>query len=132
MFYRNYPIGDYDDSIVVVSPEYDDVVDYDSYVPDSEVVRNFGLSGSGSLSTPRYDDNDDMPSDELVSIRSGKYDRTEVAAIVKRKVKDAKADVEKDKVDKAKKELEAIDKARQDYLDKSVGFDGAAAASTVT
>ena len=132
MFYRNYPIGDYDESILVVSPIYDSVVDYDSYIPDSEGVRNFGLSGSGSVGTPQYDDNDNLPSDELVSIRSGKYDRTEVDAIVKRKVTEAKVDVKKDKDTKARKKAEAIDKARQDYLDKSVGFDGAAAASTET
>lgn len=130
MFYRNYSIGDYDESIVVISPVYDSVVDYDSYIPDSEVVRNFGLSGSGSVGTPQYDDNDNLPSDELVSIRSGKYDRTEVDAIVKRKVAEAKTDVKNDKEAKARKKAEAIDKARQDYLDKSVGFDGAAAAST--
>jgi len=130
MFYRNYFIGDVDSTISVPVPVYDDVVDKDGYIPDSEVVRNFGLSGSGSVGTPLYDDVNNMPSDELVSIRSGKYDKVEIASIVNNKVAQAESDLNEHKKSKAKKDMEAVDKARQEYLDKSVGFDGAAAAST--
>lgn len=107
----------------VPTVKYDDVVDRSQFRPDSEQVRNFGLTGSGSNGQGAYD-NDNIPSDDVVRVRSGKLDRTEVAKLLEQSVNNGVKqtnELEKRKVEKAKQDL--ID-ARQDYLDKATGFKG--------
>lgn len=61
---------------------YDDPVDRSQFRPDSEQVRAFQLTGSGSNSTPLYDNPDEMPSDLAVMLRSGRFDKAEVSKIM--------------------------------------------------
>lgn len=112
-----------DDFVSVHSLEYDDIVDRSQFRPDSEQTRIFELTGSGSTGNPQYDTYD--VSDIAVKIRSGKFDKAEVANIMRNRADEFKNENDKALKDKAQKELETISKARQDYLDKVTGFKGA-------
>lgn len=103
---------------------YDDIVDRSSFRPDSEQVRQFHLSGSGSVGQPVYDDFDNLPTDLEVAIRSGKLDKAEISQLQQIKADEIDKSVTKAKKIKAIKEAEDISKARQDYLDKATGFTG--------
>lgn len=103
---------------------YDDIVDKSSYRQDSENIRNFISNGSGSSGEPLYDDTDNMPSNLEVSLRSGKFDKGEVSQMIMKKAEEADRSKNAD-IKKAKNEqLEKINKARQEYLDKKTGFNG--------
>lgn len=103
---------------------YDDIVDRSSFRPDSEQVRQFHLSGSGSVGQPVYDDSDNLPTDLEVAIRSGKLDKAEISQLQQIKADEIDKSVTKAKKIKAIKEAEDVSKARQDYLDKATGFTG--------
>lgn len=102
---------------------YDDVVDYSSFRPDSEQTRNMALAGAGSTGQGVYD-GDKIPSDDVVRVRSGKLDKTEVAKLQKQLLETYSDENDKKIADAKNKELEAINKARQEYLDKATGFSG--------
>lgn len=72
---------------------YDDPVDRSQFRPDSEQVRAFRLTGSGSNLSPLYDNEDNPPSDLEVQLRSGKLDKAEVSQILQIKSKKAREDL---------------------------------------
>lgn len=72
---------------------YDDPVDRSQFRPDSEQVRAFRLTGSGSNLTPLYDDESNPPSDLEVQLRSGKLDKAEVSQILQIKSKKVREDL---------------------------------------
>lgn len=74
---------------------YDDPVDRSQFRPDSEQVRAFRLTGSGSNLSPLYDKEDSPPSDLEVQLRSGKFDKAEVSQILQIKSKNVKEDFKK-------------------------------------
>lgn len=74
---------------------YDDPVDRSQFRPDSEQVRAFRLTGSGSNLSPLYDKEDNLPSDLEVQLRSGKLDKAEVSQILQIKSKNVKEDLKK-------------------------------------
>lgn len=73
---------------------YDDPVDRSQFRPDSEQVRAFRLTGSGSNLSPLYDKEDNPPSDLEVQLRSGKLDKAEVSQILQAKSKNVRVDLE--------------------------------------
>lgn len=112
--------------IFVSRPEikYDSVVDRSQFRPDSENVRNFGLSGAGSGSQGSFDSPDREPSDLEVRIRSGKLDKAEVGIVLKQLSESYQKENESAIKAKKQKELQAIADSRQEYLDKVTGFSG--------
>lgn len=103
------------------SIEYDDIVDKSRFTQDKESVRSARLgSGAGVSGTPVYDsDSEELPSKEIVALRSGKMDIADVHQAqlqaqekAKKSSKDAKESRDK-----------AIAQARLDFLDKKSGFD---------
>lgn len=103
--------------------KYDDIVDRSQFRPDSEQTRNFALTGAGSSSQGVYD-NDNIPDDDIVRVRTGKLDRTEVANLVKQKTEQFHNVNSEIISDTKEKERQAILDARQEYLDKATGFSG--------
>lgn len=93
-------------------PNYDSIVDYSSFRPDKEEERIARITGEGGK-IGRYDTEGKIPSDLIVDIRQGRYDRAEVQELVKQKGEELE-----------KQQKEAIDKARQEYLDQKTGFTG--------
>lgn len=72
---------------------YDDPVDRTQFRPDSEQVRAFHMTGAGSNTTPVYDDDNNMPSDLIVAMRSGKLDKAEISQIMQSKSKKVQEDL---------------------------------------
>lgn len=103
--------------------KYDDIVDRSQFRPDSEQTRNLALAGAGSSGQGMYD-NDNLPDDDVVRVRSGKLDRTEVAQLIRQKAEQFDNENVKEIADKKAKERQAIVDARQEYLDKATGFSG--------
>lgn len=103
---------------------YDEVVDKSQFRPDSEQVRMFHLTGSGSNINPVYDDPDNMPTDLEVRIRSGKLDKAEITQLQYSKEEQLKKSASDLKKEKLQSDKEKIAEARQDFLDKSTGFKG--------
>lgn len=116
--------------IGISEDSYDDPVDRSQFRPDSEQVRQFRLSGAGSSGTPLYD-GENLPTDLEVNIRSGKLDKAEISQL--QLVQEAKMKETSDKklASDEKKKADAINKARQDFLDKSTGFKGSDQTETV-
>lgn len=121
-FYFNLASPCYDEFFKTEPVEYDDIVDRSRFVQDKESVRSARLgSGSGVVGTPVYDTDNggDLPSKEIVALRSGKMDIADVHQAqlqaqdkVKKSAKDAKDAKDKE-----------IAQARLDYLDSKSGFD---------
>lgn len=109
---------------------YDDPVDRSQFRPDSEQVRQFRLSGAGSSGTPVYDD-DSLPTDLEVDIRSGKLDKAEISQLQLAQEAKMKETSDKKLAAEEKKKADEINKARQDFLDKSTGFKGSDQTETV-
>ena len=92
-----------------------EIVDLQEFMPDSENVRAFRISGSsgGSGSVPLYDYPDgkipknDTVTDLVLKMRSGKLDRADIDNIKRDLINKAKADTFKAHSDKV---LSAIDK----------------------
>lgn len=108
----------------LITPKYDSIVDRSNFSIDAdrENVRKSMLSGGSLLSDNAYDNLDNPPSDLEVKLRSGKFDKAEVQMIQKNLVKEVSdAATEKDK-EVAQKKLDKINQARQEHLDKMVGF----------
>lgn len=126
MIYRYNNSGFLDSNLYpkVFSPEYDSVVDSSTYRPDSENTRHFLLSGSGTCSTPLYDENpDDVSSIELL-LRQGKLDKGEISQLILDKKADYKESISEHKKELVLDEVKKINEARQEYLDKATGFTG--------
>lgn len=108
------------DGVFVEEPiEYDDIVDRSAFVLDSETVRNARLGSSGGASGQPVYDGDELPSKEIVALRSGKLDIADVSQLQRDKAQEFQADADKRHADQAKD----IAQARLDYLDKTSGFD---------
>lgn len=99
--------------------EYDDILDKSSFKPDSENMRLQSLTGAGGK-VGVFDT--DIPSDLAVQIRSGKFDRAEIAQKIKEASEKLSDDVNSELSDIEAKKLSDIQKARQDYLDSKTGF----------
>lgn len=114
------PTADFDDKREPI--EYDDIVDRSRFTQDKESVRSARLgSGAGVSGTPVYDtdSSQELPSKEIVALRSGKMDIADVhQAQLKAQNKAKKSS--KDAKDAKEKE---IAQARLDYLDSKSGFD---------
>lgn len=108
------------DGVFVEEPiEYDDIVDRSAFVLDSETVRNARLGSLGGASGQPVYDGDELPSKEIVALRSGKLDIADVSQLQRDKAQEFQADADKRKADNDK----SIAQARLDYLDKTSGFD---------
>lgn len=101
---------------------YDDIVDRSQFRPDSEQTRIFQLTGSGSQGNPSYDKEE--PSDIAVMIRSGKFDKAEVANIMRNRADEFAKENDNAKKEKMAKELKEVNDARQAFLDQKTGFTG--------
>ncbi len=104
---------------------YDDIVDRSTFSSESdkEEIRRFQLVGASS-GVGSYDDPKNSPSDLEVQIRSGKFDKAEVSDIIRHKEKEIKKSQSDFEKSKKEDELKAISDARQEYMDKVIGFDG--------
>lgn len=90
---------------------YDSVVDYESYRPGNEEERAQIITGGATGREGKYDT--EKPTNLLVDIRQGKYDKAEVQKILENKEEELE-----------QQQKEEIAKARQEYLDKKTGFTG--------
>lgn len=113
--------GSFDFKILFPDFKYDDILDKSSFRPNSENIRQASLSGAG-VKTGVYDDSDNLPSDLMVRIRSGKLDRAEIAQEIEKAKNDAISKVNDFEKASALKKAEDISRARQDYLDSRTGF----------
>ena len=94
-------------------PNYDSVVDYSSFRPDKETERIARITGGGENGIGKYDSDEQPPTNLIVDIRQGKYDRAEVQEMLETKKKELETEQQK-----------AIAEARQEYLDTKTGFTG--------
>lgn len=93
---------------------YDDIVDRSHYVTNKETIRQTRItSDTSGGQTPVYDNHE--PTQLEIAIRSGKLDKADVHQIQLKMQEEIKTENQKQKT-------EALDKARQDYLDKATGF----------
>lgn len=93
---------------------YDDIVDRSHYITNKETIRQTRItSDTSGGQTPVYDDHE--PTELEIKIRSGKLDKADIHQIQLKMQEEIKTESEKQKT-------EALDKARQDYLDKATGF----------
>lgn len=115
-------IVDVTDYSRVAKKIYDDIVDRSQFRPDSEQTRIFQLTGSGAQGKPSYDSEE--PSDIAVMIRSGKFDKAEVANIMRNRADEFAKENDSKKADKKAKELQELNDARQAFLDQKTGFTG--------
>lgn len=113
--------GSFDFKILFPDFKYDDILDKSSFRPNSENIRQASISGAG-VKTGVYDDSDNLPSDLMVRIRSGKLDRAEIAQEIEKAKNDAISKVNDFEKASALKKAEDISRARQDYLDSRTGF----------
>ena len=103
------------------TPVYDKIVDFSSFVPDSESTRVGASSGQGSSFSGSYD-GENIPSDDVVRVRSGKLDKAEVSKLIKEKTKQAKNESDVKVQNEAIAQAKALNDARQSYLDEKTGF----------
>lgn len=103
---------------------YDKVVDDSQFRPDSENVRSFQLTGSGSIGIPQYDEHPEEVTQTELEIRSGRLDKAEISQLKQIREKELNETHEEFKKEKAAERLEKENKARQDYIDKATGFKG--------
>lgn len=94
--------------------EYDDIVDRSHYITNKETIRQTRItSDTSGGQTPVYDDHE--PTQIEIALRSGKLDKADVHQLQLKMQEEIKTGNEKAKA-------EALEKARQDYLDKATGF----------
>lgn len=108
----------------------DDIVDKSEFRPDSETIRGLKLSaGSGLTDKGLYDYPEgvipdvDTVTPELVALRNGKLDKADVQKLsdeADAALKESMSNAEKEKL---LAEKEAINNARQSFLDEQTGFD---------
>lgn len=93
---------------------YDDIVDRSHFITNRETIRQTRItSDTSGGQTPVYDDHE--PTQLEIALRSGKLDKADVHQIQLKMQEEIKTGNEKAKA-------EALEKARQDYLDKATGF----------
>lgn len=94
---------------------YDNIVDRSRFIIDSESIRQKKISGDaiGTAQNLAYDTVE--PSDLEIAIRSGKLDKADIHQEQIKLQKQVKKESKK-------RQKEAIETARQEYLDKQTGF----------
>lgn len=95
--------------------EYDEIVDRSRFIIDSESIRQKKISGDaiGTTQNLAYDKSE--PSNLEIAIRSGKLDKADIHQEQLKLQKEVKQESKK-------RQKEAIEAARQEYLDKQTGF----------
>ena len=120
-----------DDSFDFKNPEvsyYDDIVDRTDFRPDSETLRGYklsngaGVTDSGNYDYPEGDTSKDTVTPELIALRNGRLDRAEVQKLSEATDKALKETADLARKEKLQADEEALSKARQAYLDASIGF----------
>lgn len=114
-----------------VSLEFcDDIVDKTEFRPDCETIRGLKLSvGSGLTDKGLYDYPEgvipdvDTVTPELIAIRDGKLDKAEVQKLSQEADEALKETLSNAEKEKLLAEKEAINNARQSFLDEQTGFD---------
>lgn len=108
---------------------YDDIVDRTDFRPDSETLRGYklsngaGMTETGNFDYPEGDTSNDTVTPELIALRNGRLDRAEVQKLAEATDKALKETADLAKKEKLLADEEALVKARQAYLDASIGFD---------
>ena len=112
------------------SDYYDDIVDKSEFRPDSETIRGLKLSvGSGVTDKGLYDYSEgkipdvDTVTPELIALRNGKLDKADVQKLSQEADEALKESMSNAEREKLLAEKEAINNARQSFLDEQTGFD---------
>lgn len=108
----------------------DDIVDKSEFRPDSETIRGMKLSaGSGLTDNGLYDYPEgkipdvDTVTPELVALRNGLLDKADVQKLSQEADEALKESMSNAEKEKLLAEKEAINNARQSFLDEQTGFD---------
>lgn len=118
-------------------PIYDKIVDRTDFKRGQDKERAMRLTGDtgGSPTTGVYDFPDGniteekTPTPVIMALRGGRLDKADVDAIQRVQKKAAK-DEQKDNLDKkSKSDKQAIDDARQSFIDSKTGFDSSSVKS---
>lgn len=114
------------------TPKYDkNVVDKSRWNPNQDSLADFMRSemSQASSGTPIYDTVNgkvtNIPSDIEIALRNNRLSRAEVSELARSAENDLNKAVDASKKAKAKESKEAIEKARQEYMDAKTGFDPA-------
>lgn len=115
---------------IVSNPIYDkSVVDKSSFNPHHDSLADFMRSEmvKSSSGTPIYDtvngEIKNVPSEIEIALRNNQLSRAEVSQLSREADKQLHEAIEKGKKDKAQKTKDAINQARQDFIDSKTGFD---------
>lgn len=95
--------------------DYDEIVDRSRFIIDSESIRQKKISGDAISTTQNLAYDKTEPSDLEVAIRNGKMDKADIHQEQIKLQKEVKKESKK-------RQKEAIENARQEYLDKQTGF----------
>lgn len=108
---------------------YDDIVDKSEFRPDSETVRGLKLSaGAGVTDKGLYDYPEgkipdvDTVTPELIALRDGRLDKADVQKLSQEADDALKESMSNAETEKLLAEKEAINNARQAFLDEQTGF----------
>ncbi len=109
---------------------YDDIVDKSEFRPDRETIRGLKLSaGAGVTNKGMFDypegvvPDDDTVTPEIVALRNGKLDKADVQKLSQEADEALKESISNADKEKALAEKEALNNARQAFLDEQTGFD---------
>ena len=110
------------------APLYDDVVDKTDFRPDAETVRGASISKLPAMQgVYDYEDgevtDDKRPSDIVMALREGLLDKADLPAIESQLRKEVENENEAIAKKLKQSQLEAVNEARQKYLDSLSGFD---------
>lgn len=111
------------------SDYYDDIVDKTEFRPDSETIRGLKLSaGAGVTDKGLYDYPEgkipdvDTVTPELIALREGKLDKADIQKLSQEADDALKESMSNAETEKLLAEKEAINNARQAFLDEQAGF----------
>ena len=108
---------------------YDDILDKSEFRPDCETIRGLKLSvGAGVTNKGLYDypegvipDNDTL-TPEIIALRDGKLDKADVQKLAEQADDALKESISIADKEKAQAEKDALNNARQAFLDEQLGF----------
>lgn len=121
----------------IVNPKYDSIVDRTDFKRGQDKERAMRLTGDtgGSPTTGVYDypdgniSEDKTPTPLIMALRGGRLDKADVDTIQRVQQKAAK-DEQQDAFDKkSRADKQAIDDARQSFIDSKTGFDSSSVKS---
>ena len=115
----------------LVNPRYDSVVDRTDFKKGQDKERAMRLTGDtgGSTTNGVYDfpdgkfDASKEPTPVMLALRSGKLDKADVDTLKRFQDNVAKDEQKLNKDAKEKSHREAIENARQSFIDSQTGFD---------